>query len=95
VTTGLRRHPWHFVTVVFSKVPLPSVTGIAFARNNTTLCQEMDAVVQTLRTNGTFARLPAESEHFVAPSTKDLSRRCSDDRVAIRWGEYLLTFRTT
>ena len=33
--------------------------GIAFAKNNTTLCQEMEAVVQTLRKNGTFARLQA------------------------------------
>jgi polar amino acid transport system substrate-binding protein len=41
------------------QVPTHEKLGIAFAKNNTTLCQEMEAVVQTLRTNGTFARLQA------------------------------------
>jgi len=41
------------------QVPTHEKLGIAFAKNNTTLCQEMDAVVQTLRANGTFARLQA------------------------------------
>jgi polar amino acid transport system substrate-binding protein len=41
------------------QVPTHEKLGIAFAKNNTTLCQETEAVVQTLRTNGTFARLQA------------------------------------
>ena len=41
------------------QVPTHEKLGIAFAKNNTTLCQEMEAAVQTLRTNGTFARLQA------------------------------------
>jgi polar amino acid transport system substrate-binding protein len=41
------------------QVPTHEKLGIAFAKNNTTLCQEMEAVVEALRTNGTFARLQA------------------------------------
>jgi ABC-type amino acid transport substrate-binding protein len=41
------------------QVPTHEKLGIAFAKNNTTLCQEMEAAVQTLRTKGTFAQLQA------------------------------------
>jgi polar amino acid transport system substrate-binding protein len=41
------------------QVPTHEKLGIAFAKNNTTLCQEMEAAVQTLRAKGTFAQLQA------------------------------------
>jgi polar amino acid transport system substrate-binding protein len=41
------------------QVPTHEKLGIAFAKNNTTLCQEMEAAVQTLRTKETFAQLQA------------------------------------
>jgi polar amino acid transport system substrate-binding protein len=41
------------------QVPTHEKLGIAFAKNNTTLCQKMEAAVQTLRTKGTFAQLQA------------------------------------
>jgi len=41
------------------QVPTHEKLGIAFAKNNTTLCQEMEAAVQTLQTKGTFAQLQA------------------------------------
>jgi polar amino acid transport system substrate-binding protein len=44
---------------VVMQVPTHEKLGIAFAKNNTTLCQEMEAAVQTLRANGTFSRLQA------------------------------------
>jgi polar amino acid transport system substrate-binding protein len=50
---------------VVMQVPTHEKLGIAFARNNTTLCQEMEAAVQTLRANGTFSRLQAH--WFPAP----------------------------
>jgi ABC-type amino acid transport substrate-binding protein len=46
------------LTVAF-QVPTHEKLGIAFAKNNTTLCQEMEAAVQTLRAKGTFAQLQA------------------------------------
>jgi ABC-type amino acid transport substrate-binding protein len=44
---------------VAMQVPTHEKLGIAFAKNNTALCQEIEAAVQTLRTNGTFSRLQA------------------------------------
>jgi polar amino acid transport system substrate-binding protein len=41
------------------QVPTHENLGIAFARNNVALCGEIESGLQTLRNNGTFARLQA------------------------------------
>jgi polar amino acid transport system substrate-binding protein len=47
------------VLPVVMQVPTHEKPGIAFAKNNTTLGQAMEAAVQTLRANRTFSRLQA------------------------------------